>query len=89
MHATHANDGSTATIQTPLSHPGEPMEAFVENVSTIYGVEAEARPDAHCCGALGCRLDEYLAQLRIDGFGKRVLCPIHVLDLIDREVDHV
>jgi hypothetical protein len=89
MHATHATDGSIDTIQTPLSHPGEPMEAFIENVSTIDGVEPEARPEAHCCGALGCRLNEYLAHLRIDGFGERVLCPIHVVELIKREVDHV
>lgn len=87
MHATQATTASTDTIQTRLAEPGEPyLEGFLRNVSQLDGVHAEPKPSAHCCGAIGCRLTENLARLRISGFGKRVLCPIHVLDLVDREV---
>lgn len=86
-HATHTTNDSTETIQRPLVEPEEPdLDGFLWNVGTLTGVEAEAQPEADACGALGCRLTEHLAQVRIDGFGQRVLCPIHVLDLVDREV---
>jgi len=87
MHATEITNGSTESIQQHLAEPGEPhLEEFLRNVSRLDSVEASPRAGADVCGALGCRLTEYLAQVRIDGFGKRVLCPIHVLDLVDREV---
>lgn len=89
MEVTHATNptGSTDTIQQPLVEPTEPdLEAFLRNVSGLDGVQAEPRPEAHCCGALSCHLTEYLGEVRIQGFGKRVLCPKHVLDLVDREV---
>lgn len=87
MQVTNATNGSTESVQQRLVEPGEPyLEGFLRNVSSLDGVQATPRPDAHVCGALGCRLTDDLAQLRIDGFGKRVLCPIHVLDLVDREV---
>jgi len=87
MHAIQGTSTSTETLQQPLIEPGEPdLQAFLRNVSRLDGVEGEPRPEARVCTAHGCRLDEFLAQLRIDGFGKRVLCPIHVLDLVEREV---
>jgi hypothetical protein len=88
MHATHATSTSVETLQQPLTQPDEPdLQAFLQNVSRLDGVEAEPKPDARVCTNHACRLDEYLAQLRIDGFGRRVLCPVHVMDLLDREVD--
>lgn len=89
MHATHTTNpnDSTGTIQQPLVERDEPdLEAFLYNVSRLDGVQTDPKPDAHCCGAVGCRLTEYLGEVRIQGFGKRVLCPKHVLDLVDREV---
>lgn len=85
-HATNPN-GSTDTLRQPPVEPAEPdLEAFLRNVSRLDGVQAETRPEAHCCGAVGCRAEEDLGKVRIDSFGERVLCPIHVLDLVDREV---
>jgi len=87
MQATHATKSSIETTQQPLVERDEPdLEAFLWNVSTIDGVQAEPRPEAHVCGALGCRVKEYLAQVGIQGFGKRTVCPKHVLELVDREV---
>jgi len=40
---------------------------------------------AHACGALGCTTEEMLVQLRLQEFGKRVLCPLHAARLIRRE----
>lgn len=87
MQATNVTNAGAEPLQKRLAEPGEPyLEGFLRNVSSLDGVQATPRPGAHVCGALGCRLTDDLAQLRIDGFGKRVLCPIHVLDLVDREV---
>lgn len=89
MEVTHATNpkGSTDTIQQPLVEPTEPnLEAFLQNVGRLDGVQAEPKPDAFACTHNSCRLDEYLAQVHIDGFGTRTLCPKHVLDLVDREV---
>lgn len=89
MHATHTTtpDGSTGSIQQTLVEQDEPnLEAFLWNVSQLDGVQTDPKPDAYCCGAVGCHLKEYLGEVRIQGFGKRVLCPKHVLDLVDREV---
>ena len=87
MYATNATSASIGTLQQPLIEPGEPdLQAFLRNVSRLDGVEGEPRPKATVCTAHGCHLDVHLAQVRIDGFGKRVLCPIHLLDLVEREV---
>lgn len=89
MQVSHVTspDRSTESIQQTLIEPTEPdLEAFLHNVSRLDGVQADPRPEAHACGALSCHLKEHLAQVRISGFGKRVLCPKHVLDLVDREV---
>jgi hypothetical protein len=87
MHATHATNTSIETLQQPLIEPGEPdLKAFLRNVSRLNEVEGEPQPEARVCTAHGCRLKKYLAQVRITGFGKRVLCPIHLLDLVEREV---
>lgn len=88
MHATHVNDESIDTVQRAILDSDElDLKAFTSNVSTIAGVEADPCPDAHCCGARSCRLEEYLAQVQIDGFGKRVLCPVHLVRLVKREVE--
>lgn len=87
MQVTNATNARTESIQQGLAEPGEPnFEGFLQNVSRLDGVQATPKPEAFARGAVGCRLEEYLAKVRIDGFGKRVLCPIHVLDLVDREV---
>jgi len=87
MHTTHATTESIGTIQQPLVEPDEPdLEGFLQNVARLDGVKTEAKPEAVVCTAHGCRLKKYLAQVRITGFGKRVLCPIHLLDLVEREV---
>jgi len=87
MQATHDTYVSPDSIEQPLVEPVEhDLEGFLRNVSRLDGVQANARPEADVCGALGCHLTEHLGQVCIDGFGKRVLCPIHVLDLVDREV---
>jgi len=87
MQAAHTTSTSTEALQQPITEPDEPdLQAFLQNVSRLNGVEGEPQPEARVCTAHGCRLKEYLAQLRIDGFGTRVLCPIHVLDLVEREV---
>jgi len=86
-NATHGTDASTETIHQQLAKPGEPnLRGFLQNVSQIDGVRATAKPEAHTCISHGCQLTENLAQVHIDGYGTRVLCPIHVLDLVDREV---
>lgn len=86
-NATQSIDGSSETIQQPFIEANEPdLPAFLANVSRLDGVQAVPKPEAHCCGAVGCRLEVHLAQVGIQGFGKRVLCPKHVLDLVDREV---
>jgi len=48
-------------------------------------VEIEAKPSAHCCGALGCRQTDVLQKVTIDGYGTRVVCPTHAENLIERE----
>jgi len=87
MHAINATTDSIETKQQRLFEPDEPdLEAFLANVSRLDGVQAVPKPEAHCCGAVGCTLEDYLAQVGIQGFGESVLCPKHVLDLVDREV---
>lgn len=87
MHAINATTDSIETIQQPLFEPEEPdLSAFLANVSRLDGVQAVPKPEAHCCGAVGCSLESHLGKVGIEGFGKRVLCPKHVLDLVDREV---
>lgn len=48
-------------------------------------VEIEAKPSAHCCGALGCRETDVLQEVTIDGYGTRVVCQSHAEKLIERE----
>jgi hypothetical protein len=49
-------------------------------------VTVEPADGAVACGANGCTRGEQLLTTRIRAFGKRVLCPIHALDLIEREI---
>jgi hypothetical protein len=78
---------NTPPLQRAVIEPGAPdLEAFIENVSRYDGVEATAAAGADACGAIGCRVTEYLAELKISGFGTRVVCPIHTIDLVRREV---
>lgn len=49
-------------------------------------VTLEPAKRAAACGAMGCRRTERLLLTRIQNFGKRVLCPIHALVLIEREI---
>lgn len=48
-------------------------------------VEIEAKPSAHCCGAMGCHETDALQEVSIDGYGTRVLCLNHAEHLIERE----
>jgi len=89
MQAKYAEIEGIDTETAPLIEPGPgeaDLEAFLANVSRIDGVQAEPKPDAFACTNNSCRLREYLAQVQIDGYGNQTLCPIHVLDLVDREV---
>lgn len=52
----------------------------------VPGVTVEI-VEAACCVALGCRVNEPLSKVTIDGFGTRVVCPEHLEDLIAREAD--
>lgn len=51
----------------------------------VSGVAVEVA-DAAGCSALGCRENDGLVQVSINGFGSRTLCPEHLEELIDREV---
>ena len=87
METIEATTGSIGGQQATLIEPGVPgLEAFLENVSRYDGVEATAAAGADACGAIGCRVTEDLAELEISGFGTRVVCPIHTIDLVEREV---
>lgn len=48
-------------------------------------VTVESAHTAVVCGASGCTREEQLLATHIDGFGQRILCPTHALDLIERE----
>lgn len=50
-------------------------------------VTIEPAERAVACGATGCTRSKQLLMTRIRAFGKRVLCPVHALDLIEREID--
>ncbi|WP_049984134.1 hypothetical protein [Halorubrum sp. BV1] len=52
----------------------------------VPGVTVEV-VEACCCAALGCRVDEPLSRVTIDGYGTRVVCPDHLAHLIEREGD--
>lgn len=77
---TITDDGST--VQVTLE--GADLDRFLARLSEIPEVQTEPRPNRDCCAA--CRRGEYLAEIRIQGYGKRVVCPIHAVDLIEREV---
>ena len=86
MSTSPDENDSTDTLQ-PLEEPGQlGVERVLTYVERTPGVEVEVRSNAYCCGAHGCRADESLAYVRIDGFGKRVLCPTHLIILVDQEV---
>lgn len=57
------------------------------NARKITTVEANLCPDLACRGAYGCRLDDYHVGDQIGEFGQRVLCPIHLVDFAERDVE--
>lgn len=61
--------------------PGEWTAAVRHDRVTI-----ERAKRAVVCGAAGCTRGEELLRTRIQNFGRRVLCPSHALDLIEREI---
>jgi len=88
MQAVNKLSVDTETFQASLANPQEPsIEAFLANVNSYPGVDAEPKPTAAVCGSNSCRETEHLSQVQIEGFGQRVLCPRHVVDLVKREVD--
>jgi hypothetical protein len=70
-----------AALRVANAAPGEwnPTVAHEE-------VTLEPAKRAVACGATGCKRTEKLLLTRIQNFGKRVLCPIHALVLIEREI---
>lgn len=63
------------------------LQAFLDELNELEDVHAGYPRDAAAqCGASGCAIAIYLVAIIIVGFGQRVLCPLHALALIDREV---
>jgi hypothetical protein len=88
MHAITVNSATGESFELSIEEGNEPdLESFLENVERLSGVKAAPKPEAFACGYRGCRLTDYLAELYVEGVGTRVLCPIHVLDLVERECD--
>lgn len=80
-------DARTESPQEQIEvRPEFDHQALLDDVNRYARAHAEARPAAVSCGASGCRSGEHLAHLRIDGFGQRVLCPTHLVKLMNREV---
>jgi hypothetical protein len=48
-------------------------------------VHTEPAPQADCCGAIGCRTEEYLILVDHPDTRPRVLCPDHSAGFIRRE----
>lgn len=79
---------------TNAPHTQYPIELFatdsgdsvLEEIGALDEVTIEPAPDAVACGAAGCRDSSQLLRAVIEGFGKRVLCPDHVVDLVRRKV---
>lgn len=88
MHAIHATTERTESPEQPLETlPEFDLQALLDDVNRYARAHAESRPAAVVCGASGCRTREYLAHLSIDGFGKRVVCPTHLVELVNRELE--
>jgi len=88
MEALHATTSSTEPTDQLFDDSRDPdLETFLSNVNTYAGVCAEPQPRAACCGAQGCSNRKHLAHLRIEDFGQRVLCPVHVVQLVNREAE--
>lgn len=79
MSAEHA--GLQAALGVANEAPGDWKAAVRHDCVTI-----ERAKRAVACGAAGCTRGENLLLTRIQNFGKRVLCPTHALDLIEREI---
>jgi len=75
--------GLQAALGVADKAPGEWKPAVKHERVTI-----ERAKRAVACGAAGCTRGEKLLRTRIQGFGKRVLCPTHALDLIEREISN-
>lgn len=68
---TERDDGGSIVLEVP-------------SVELKSWVHTEAAPDAACCGAIGCRTEEYLVRVDLPRL-TRVLCPDHASRLIRRE----
>ena len=73
--------GLHAALGVAQEAPGEWTAAVTHERVTIEQADGAAG-----CGAAGCTRDKQLLLTRIQDFGKRVLCPSHALDLIEREI---
>lgn len=86
MPTTNVPNQNIGGSQANHVEPAEiDLETVLRFISQIDGVEAEARPKADCCGVTGCRQDEGLVQVRLEGHHPRVLCPVHLTVFVGQE----
>jgi hypothetical protein len=85
MHATE-NTNNTTDVPT-FQHDDHLLEHLLNGLARLDDVEIRASGASGVCTAYGCSHVDDLLNVRIDGFGKRVLCPSHATDLACREVE--